>query len=75
MFNNVLALEHWYCMSLYMFAFLDIYYNIYLLFWFCMPYETLEHMHRGGLSLLGMGQGFLDINIGYSSPIKTIVLF
>jgi hypothetical protein len=75
MFNNVLALEHWYCMSLYMFALLDIYYNIYLLFLFCMSSGTLEHMHRGGLSLLGMGRGFLDINIGYSSLIKTIVLF
>jgi hypothetical protein len=62
-------------MSLYMFALFDIHYNIYLLFWFCMPYGTLEHMHRGGLTLLGMGQGFLDINISYSSLIKIIVLF
>jgi hypothetical protein len=56
MFNNVLALEHWYCMLLYMFALLDIYYNIYLLFLiYIIPYGTLEHMHQSGLSLLDMG--------------------
>jgi hypothetical protein len=32
MFNNVLALKHWYCISLYMFTLLDIFYDINLLF-------------------------------------------